>query len=428
MKTVVIIGRNNVGKSALFNRLAGRKLSLTSSKPGCTIDSKDTTLEIDYKSFKLIDTPALILERGHCPSQISTALSKAHIILFAVDPDIRLEDFNIAKYLYKHNKNMAKVILVVNKSEKADPGDSNCYSLGFAEVTFASAKSGFGIRDLLAKLNGFLPEEHNAEPPKNEIKIAIIGKPNVGKSTLINRLAGYDRVVTSPVAGTTRDSVWIDILHKSQNIKLFDTAGIRKNSGSLDELERLSVKVARLAIEHADVVVLLISSENGLTRQDLNIANFVISTGRALVIAVNKCDLLPSVTYKAHITRMIQTYSFISNCPIIMLSALHGDSCTELLNGCLNIYNLWCKKITTSALNRWLRLLSNDGSLSEKGNSIKLKYITQVGTKPLSFVVFVSKKPKINYTRYFERELKDFFGLSSMHIKTKFRMARVNCY
>jgi GTP-binding protein len=111
-----------------------------------------------------------------------------------------------------------------------------------------------------------------------------------------------------------------------------------------------------------------------------------------------------------------------------MLSALHGDSCTELLNGCLNIYNLWCKKITTSALNRWLRLLSNDGSLSEKGNSIKLKYITQVGTKPLSFVVFVSKKPKINYTRYFERELKDFFGLSSMHIKTKFRMARVNCY
>lgn len=428
MKDVVIVGKPNVGKSALFNRLAGRKLSLTSSSPGCTIDCKDSTLEIDRKFFKLIDTPALTLERRRCPSQVSGALKKAHIILFVVSPEIGLEDFNIAKWLYKHNKNMATVILVVNKSEKADPGEGDCYSLGFPEVLFTSTKSGFGIRDLLAKLNKFLPENSDSTPSKDEIKIVIVGKPNVGKSTLINRLTGYDRVVTSPIAGTTRDSVWIDITHNNKNIKLFDTAGMRKNLGASSELEHLSAKVARSAIEHADVAVLLISSEDGLTRQDLNIANFVISKGKALVIAVNKCDLLPSTTHKDHINRAIRAYSFISNCPIFMLSALHSDSCAELLNCCLHIYNLWCKKITTAALNRWLHLLSNDDSLSEKANSIKLKYIAQVGTKPASFVVFVNRKPRINYVRYFEKELKSFFGLSSIHIKTKFRMARANCY
>jgi GTP-binding protein len=429
MKKIVIVGHPNVGKSTLFNRLCGKKLALTENIPGVTRDWKEGKAQLSNLSFILMDTAGLEgFEQDEIKEQIESQtqqlIKEADGVLFLVDAQEGLisSDYKLADQLRKIGK---KVILVANKCEgrTSEEGIIESYRLGLGDPVLISAAHGEGLLDLYDALKKLLPDLVDKEASKEAeskdaletpLRLAIVGRPNAGKSTLINKLLGKERLITGEIPGTTRDAVTIDWEYKGRRIELVDTAGIRKRSKVSEKLEKLAVSDSLKAIRFAQVVVLVVDAEIPLEKQDLQIASQVIEEGRALVIAVNKWDKNNKTPLNEIKMQLEQTLSQIKGVFCIPISALQERNFDALMKAVFKVYDLWNIRIPTGPLNRWLEQALQKHSLPLAGRTrIRIKFATQIKTRPPTFVLFATKQGELpsSYVRYLENSLRDSFGL-----------------
>ncbi len=443
--TIAIIGRPNVGKSTLFNRLVGKRLAIVDDAPGATRDRREGQGRIFDIEFSLIDTagleeaPSQTLE-SQMQNQTSLALEDANVALMLIDSRVGVTPLD------KHFGNWIRqqgipLILIANKCEgKAQTiGLTEAYSLGLGDPIPFSAEHGKGLSELYDALVPYFKKKENYKDFKNiqgmsqttnktkkeiikPISITIVGRPNVGKSTLVNHLLGEERVLTGPVAGTTRDSINISWQFNGQEIKLVDTAGLRRKSKIYKKIESLSTNDTMRAIKFAQVVVLILDAQEKFEKQDLTIARRIISEGRALLIAVNKWDLIknPREILRDFNNRLAKSLPQARGVPIITLSAKTGSNTKKLLPAVLNIYEIWNKRISTGALNRWLDIkTTNHPPPLHGGRRIKLRYITQAKNRPPTFVIFsnLSNELPISYSRYLVNSLREDFELLGTPIR-----------
>jgi GTPase len=424
--TIAIIGRPNVGKSTLFNKLAGRQLAIVNNTPGVTRDRKEAEGSIGPMEFKIIDTAGLEEEtdakrlEAKMLAQTKMAILDADLCLFVVDgrAGVNPVDMYFARWIHKEN---VKAILIANKCEGQMNSyifDKEYYKLGFGEPIAISAEHKLGWGELYDAIEPFY-DKYNEEFKELEvesngvnldtkiedraIQIAIVGRPNVGKSTLINKILGEERVITGPEAGTTRDSIVIDWEYKSKKIQLIDTAGVRKRMNIVDKLEKMSVSDTFHSIRFAHVVVLMIDSNSPLDKQDLAIASIVVKEGRGLLFCLNKWDTISDqkTLLKQIIQQIEKTVPNAAGVPIIPVSALTGKNLDELMDSCLKIYANWNKKISTAELNNWLKFISNEHTPPlHKGRTVKLKYITQIKIRPPTFALFTNNPDRLSQTNY----------------------------
>jgi GTP-binding protein len=426
---VAIIGRPNVGKSTLFNRLVGEKLALVHDKPGLTRDRKDGTVTYIDKKFTLIDTAGLELaENGTLEElmmrQTLQAIEIADIILLTIDgrAGVTRVDEHFARLVRKKSK---PTIMVVNKSEtlKNTPGIGESYKLGFGEPVGVSAEHNIGIGDLIETIFekaeqlkipvDKIVEEEEEQP--DEIQIAIVGRPNVGKSTMFNRLLGEERSIASDFAGTTRDSIYIDWEYRGRKIKLVDTAGMRKRAKRVDFLEQLSVSDTDKAVQYAHVAVLMIDAVQGIDKMDLAIAGNILDEGRGLVLVLNKWDAVENKTKMLEDVKIMTEYSLAQarSCPILTVSALEGWKVTDIIDNAIKVYESWNSRISTSKLNDWLKDATSENIPPMiAGRRVKLKYITQIKSRPPTFKIFTSSVivgfPE-SYLRYLRNHMIRYF-------------------
>jgi GTP-binding protein len=443
--TVAIIGRPNVGKSTLFNRLVGKRLALVDDRPGVTRDRREGDARIADLKFRIIDTAGLedapkeSLE-GRMRMQTEMAIREATVSLFLIDARIGLTplDKHFAALLRKENR---PVILVANKAEgrAGESGLLEALELGFGDAVPMSAEHGEGISDLYHALKEAL-ESHNKDDAEEQIiisdddeetdedrlkrplKVAIVGRPNAGKSTLVNYILGEERMLTGPEAGITRDTISVDWELQGRKVRLFDTAGMRKKARVQEKLEKLSVADALRAVRYAEVAVLLLDANTPFEKQDLQIADLVIKEGRALVIGLNKWDMIEDrqETLKELRLELERLLPQIRGVDMITMSGLQGDGIRKLEKAILKAEELWNKRISTSALNRWLDgVLAHHPPPAVSGRRIKIRYMTQVKSRPPSFVLFCSKPENLptSYTRYLTNSLRDKFGLDGVPIR-----------
>ena len=432
---IAIIGRPNVGKSTLFNRLAGKKLALVDDTPGLTRDRREFKVEMGDIAFTIIDTAGLekaeneTLEK-FMMEQTEIAMNEADIILMMIDgrQGVTTLDRFFSSMVRKKNK---PVIVVVNKCEsnKSSQGFDESYSLGLGEPVAISAEHNQGMADLYETITSTIKENSlNAEIEENEKKpdlhLAIIGRPNVGKSTLFNRLLGEKRSITGPIAGITRDSIYVDWEYKGTTIRLVDTAGMRRKSKLRHErLEKMAVHESMHAVQYANVVVLIIDATEGLDKQDLTLADHVIAEGRGLIIAVNKWDLVKDKKQTLHELRekLEYTLSQAKGVPLVALSALKGNNVKKVIDESLIILDLWNKRIGTGPLNRWLsEALEQHNPPLSGGKRIKFRYVTQIKTRPPTFVLFTSSSLKElpeSYLRYLTNSLREKFKFQGVPIR-----------
>lgn len=431
--TIALVGRPNVGKSTLFNRLSIRSKAIVHDTPGVTRDRKYTNARLGPISFTLIDTPGLeqsekaaIEER--MMGQTFTAVSTADFVLFIVDgpAGISPEDQFFANLLRRQNNN---VILIANKCEKGHNIDRAFYKLGFGEPINISAAHGLGMADLYEVLLEKLPQSDSLpeDPFKSDtIQIAVCGRPNAGKSTFINNLIQEDRLLTGPEAGITRDSIEIKWQYKGKNIKLIDTAGVRKR-GKIDlNLEKLSVGDTLHSIKYANTVVLMVDAVLGIEQQDLNLINFVIEEGRSVVIAINKWDLIKNkAEYKDEMEYKLKTdISFIKGVEIIYISSTDSSNIKKVIDSCIKAYEVWNIKIATSKLNQWLELATEHQQLPliKNGRRVRLKYALQTKSRPPTFKFFTNYPKEItdSYKKYLINSLRAQFELAGTPIRLIF--------
>lgn len=442
--TFAIIGRPNVGKSTLFNRLVGQKIALVDDQPGVTRDRREGEGRLGDLEFTIIDTAGLDEgPRGSLTArmqeQTETAIGDADALLFVIDARLGLTpaDRSFADLARRANK---PVVLLANKSEgkHGELGAMESYALGLGDPVQISAEHGEGLSELYDALRVLMPEpeqdddgatddvetwESHADRP---IRVAIVGRPNAGKSTLINHLLGEERLLTSDQAGTTRDSISVDLDWKGQRFRLFDTAGMRRRSRIEEKLEKLSVADSLRAIRFAEVVVLMMDAQNRFEEQDLRIADLIEREGRALVIAVNKADLLGKQANLISSLRQDADHLLpqVKGVPVIAVSGLMGEGIDKLMKAIEDAYAIWNRRTSTSTLNRWFEeATSANPPPAVSGRRLKLNYMTQAKARPPSFVVFCSRADAVpeSYLRYLTNSMRTAFDLPGTPIRITLR-------
>ncbi|MEO1922088.1 MAG: ribosome biogenesis GTPase Der [Sphingomonadales bacterium CG12_big_fil_rev_8_21_14_0_65_65_10] len=449
LPTVVIVGRPNVGKSTLFNRLVGKKLALVDDQPGVTRDRRFGDASLLGLDFQIVDTAGWEDENiktlsGRMRQQTMAALEGADAALFVIDARAGLSplDEEIGNWLREQE---VPVIVVANKAEgrAAEGGIYESFALGLGDPVPLSAEHGTGVADLFDALRPHIefkqpedtPEwegEEGEDPPLGPLKLAIVGRPNAGKSTLINRLLEEDRLLTGPEAGVTRDSIAVDWewtdpkTGEAREIKLIDTAGMRKKAKVVEKLEKLSVADARRAVDFAEVVVLLLDATQGLEHQDLKIAAMAIEEGRALMIAINKWDIAeePSSLFNGIKEALSEGLAQVKGLPVFSVSAITGKGLDQMIGAAFELRETWSKRVPTAALNRWFDdALMNNPPPAPKGRRIKLRYITQAATRPPRFVVFGTRLDMLptSYERYLVNGIRKTFGLEGVPVRVNLR-------
>ena len=480
---VVIVGRPNVGKSTMFNRLVGKKLALVDDQPGVTRDRRMGDAEIAGLRFTIVDTAGWEDEDaqslpGRMRAQTQAALEGADAALFVIDARAGLTplDEEIARYLREHD---LPIIPVANKAEgtAGDSGVLEAFSLGLGEPVALSAEHGEGIADLFDALWPVIGSQADdagepmdsdiaaAEPldeatlddeadpmdaevedaPPGPLKLAIVGRPNAGKSTLINCLLGEERLLTGPEAGITRDSIAVDWTWTDpasgdiRDIRLIDTAGMRKRRNVVEKLEKLSVADARRAVDFAEVVVLLLDATKGLEHQDLKIASMALDEGRALIVAINKWDVAgqteagrpggedASGLFNGIRAALQEGLSQVRGVPLLAVSAKTGKGLDTMLGAAFEIRDSWSKRVSTAALNRWFDdALAANPPPAPGGRRIKLRYITQVGTRPPRFVVFGSRLDDLpkSYERYLVNGIRAKLGFDAVPVRVTLKSSK----
>jgi GTP-binding protein len=437
---IAIVGRPNVGKSTLFNRLVGKRLALVDDRPGVTRDRREGDATLLGLEFRVIDTAGYEDEDpqtlpGRMRAQTIAAVRDAKAALFLIDARAGTTplDEEIARWLRSES---TPVILVANKAEgrAGESGILEAYQLGLGEPIGMSAEHGEGVVDLFEALRPII-EGLDEEEPEDEsedaiLKLAIVGRPNAGKSTLINRMLESERLITGPEAGITRDSIEIDWEYKGRPVRLIDTAGMRKRAKVDDKLENLSVADARRAIDFAEIVVLLLDGERGLEAQDLRIASDVVEEGRGLIVAIGKWDAVhdASALFNGIKGALDEGLAQARGIPVLTVSGRTGKGLDTLLKVAFELRETWSKRVTTGALNRWFEAaLERNPPPAAGGRRIKLRYITQVGVRPPSFVVFGNRLEELpeSYRRYLVNGLRQELGFGSVPIRLALR-ARAN--
>jgi GTP-binding protein len=438
---IAIVGRPNVGKSTLFNRLIGRRLALVDDTPGVTRDRRTGEGSLGGLSFTLIDTAGLDEAgsqslAGRMRRQTEAAIDEADLALFMIDAreGVSPLDRHFASIVRRKGK---PVILLANKAETKRGAEAvqEAYELGLGDPIAISAEHGEGLDALYEAIAAHAPQpaagedESQAEEVAEDerpLRLAIIGRPNAGKSTLVNALLGEERMLTGPEAGITRDAIASDLFFGGRQIKLWDTAGLRKKAKVQDKLEKLSVADALRAIRFSEVVILVVDAGAPFEKQDLQIADLVEREGRALVIALNKWDLVENKQsrLKALERDLEESLPQLRGVEMIALSALRRQNLDRLMQSVLNAYELWNKRISTAALNRWLaEMVEQHPPPAPGGRRIKLRYMTQSNARPPTFVVFCSNAKDLpqTYLRYLVNGLRESFGFSGTPLRVLLR-------
>lgn len=430
---VAIVGRPNVGKSMLFNRLAGRRLSIVEDTPGVTRDRLYAGCEWNGRSFDIVDTGGIepsadseILLFMREQAQIAIDSADVIVLVTEIGTGVTAADKTVADMLKRSGK---PVVLVVNKMDSTgdvDPGFYEFYSLGLGDPIAVSAVHGHGTGDLLDECVEHFPPEDGGGAADDRIRVAVIGKPNVGKSSLINLILGEKRVIVSDMAGTTRDAVDTPFENKYGKYVFIDTAGIRRRSKVDDRIEKFSVMRAKLAIDRADVCLIMIDAREGVTEQDTKIAGLAHEAGKASVVVVNKWDLVDKdgKTMDKMRKDVMRDLSFMSYAPILFISALSGQR-TERIFELVNYVNdQSAMRITTGMLNDVLAdAQARQQPPTDKGRRLKIYYMTQTGVRPPNFVIFCNSRElfHFSYQRYIENQIRAAFGLEGTPIRIVIR-------
>ncbi len=440
--SIAIVGRPNVGKSTLFNRLVGKRLALVDDLPGVTRDRREGDAKLGDLEFKAVDTAGLEdAERdslsARMQAQTAAAVAQADAVLFVVDARVGVTpaDRAFADLVRKSGK---PAVVVANKSEgrAGAEGAFEAFALGLGDPVAISAEHGEGLADLYDALRLALPEAtavHDAaedgetsEPEDQPIRIAIVGRPNTGKSTLINRLLGHERLLTGPEAGITRDAIAVDLTWQDRQFRVHDTAGLRRRSRIEEKLEKLSVADTLNAIRFAEVVIVLIDAQAPFEEQDTRIADLVEREGRAIVIAINKWDTVEAEPgalsrLRASVDRMLPQ---IKGVPVVVLSAKTGNGLDKLMDAVMKAYAVWNRRLPTAALNRFLgEAISANPPPAISGRKFRLDYITQPKARPPTFVLFCARAEALpeTYRRYLINGLRENFALPGTPIRLTLR-------